>query len=181
MSVEPAMPSNHLILCRPFLLLPSIFPSIRVFSNESSLHIMQPKYQSFSFSLSPSNEYSGLIYFSIDWLDLLAVLGTLNSLLQHRSSKSSNFSSQLSLWSNSSLAVQTFLKTYINLLKKWVLKFCNTLLRLCWWLSSKDSAFNTGDTGYAGLVPRSGRSPGGGYDHPLQHSCLENHMDRGAW
>ena len=83
------MPSNHLILCRLLLLLPSIFPSIRVFSIESVLHITWPKYWSFSFSISPSNKYSGLISFGIDWLDLLAVQGTLKSLLQHHSSKAS--------------------------------------------------------------------------------------------
>ena len=83
------MPSNHLILCRPLLLLPSIFPSIRGFSNESALHIRWPKYWSFSFSISPSNEYAGLISFRMDWLDLLAVQGTLKSLLQHHSSKAS--------------------------------------------------------------------------------------------
>ena len=81
MSIESVMPSNHLILCRPLLLTPSIFPSIRVFSNESVLHIRGPKYWSFSFSISPSNEYSGLISFRIDWLDLLAVQGILKSLL----------------------------------------------------------------------------------------------------
>ena len=81
------MPSNHLILCHPFLLLPSIFPSIRVFSNESALSIRWPKYWSFSFNISPSNEYSGLISFWMDWLDLLTVQGTLRSLLQHHSSK----------------------------------------------------------------------------------------------
>ena len=81
------MPSNHLILCPPLLLLPSTFPSIRVFSNESPLHIKWPKYWSFSFSISPSNEYSGLISFRMDWLDLLAVQGTHKSLLQHHSSK----------------------------------------------------------------------------------------------
>ena len=84
----PSMPSNHLMLCHP-LLLPSIFPSIKVFSNESVLHIRWPKYWSFSFSISPSNEYSGLIFFRMDWLDLLAVQGTLKSLLQHHSSKAS--------------------------------------------------------------------------------------------
>ena len=89
MSIESVMPSNHLILCRPLLLLPSIFPSIRVFSNESVLHIRWPKYWSSSFSISPSNEYSGLISFRMDWLDLLAVQGTLRSLLQHHSSKAS--------------------------------------------------------------------------------------------
>ena len=83
------MPSNHLILCCPFLLLPSIFPSIRVFSNESALRIRWPKYWSFSFNISPSNEHSGLISYRMDWLDLLAVQGTLKSLLQHHSSKAS--------------------------------------------------------------------------------------------
>src|SRR5574337_19274 len=89
MSIESVMPSNHLILCHPLLLLPSIFPSTRVFSNESALRIRWPKYWSFSFSLSPFNEYSGLISFRIDWLDLFAVQGTLKSLLQHHSSKAS--------------------------------------------------------------------------------------------
>ena len=87
MSIESVMPSNHLILCHPLLLLPSIFPSIRVFSNESVLHIMWPKYWSFSFSISPSSEYSGLISFRMNWLDFLAVQGTLKSLLQHHSLK----------------------------------------------------------------------------------------------
>ena len=89
MSIESVMPSNHLILCYPLLLQPSIFPSIRVFSKESVLCIRWPKYWSFSFSLSPSNEYSGLISFRMDWLDLLAVQGTLKSLLQHHNSKAS--------------------------------------------------------------------------------------------
>ena len=89
MFFESVMPSNHLILCRPLLLLPSIFPSIRVFSNESALRIRWPKIWSFSFNISPSNEYSGLISFRIDWFDLLAVLGTHNSLLQHHISKAS--------------------------------------------------------------------------------------------
>ena len=89
MSIKSVMPSNHLILCHPLLLLPSIFPSIRVFPNESVLHIRWPKYWSFSFSISPSHEHSGLIFFRMDWLDLLAVQGTLNSLLQHHSSKAS--------------------------------------------------------------------------------------------
>ena len=88
MSIESVMPSNHLILCRP-LLPPSIFPSIKVFSNESGVHIRWPKYWSFSFSISPSNEYSGLISFRMDWLDLLAVQGTRKSLLQHHSSTAS--------------------------------------------------------------------------------------------
>ena len=87
MSIESVMPSNHLILCRPLLLLPSIFPNIRVFSNEAALRIRWPKYWSFSFNISPSNEHPGLISFRMDWLDLLAVQGTLKSLLQHHSSK----------------------------------------------------------------------------------------------
>ena len=85
-SIESVMPSSHLILCRPLLFLPSIFPNIRVFSNESTLHIRRPNYWSFSFSISPSNEQPGLISFRMDWLDLLAVQGTLKSLLQHHSS-----------------------------------------------------------------------------------------------
>ena len=89
MSIQLVMPSNHLVLCRPLLLPPSIFPSTRVFSNESALHIRWPKYWSFSFSISPSNEHSGLICSRMDWLDLLAVQGTLKSLLQHYGSKTS--------------------------------------------------------------------------------------------
>ena len=89
MSIDSVMPSNHLILCRPLLLLPSIFPSIRVFSSELALHVRGPKYWSFSFSISPSNEYSGLISFRIDWFDLFSVQGTLKSLFQHHSSKAS--------------------------------------------------------------------------------------------
>ena len=89
MSIESVIPSNHLILCCPLLLLPSIFPSIRVFSNESALHIRWPKYWSFSFNISPTNEHSGLVSFRMNWLDLLTVQGTLKSLLQHHSSKAS--------------------------------------------------------------------------------------------
>ena len=114
MSIESVMPSNHLIFCHPFFLLPSIFPSIRVFSNELVLRIRWPKYWSFSFNISPSNEYSGLISFRMDWFDLLAVQGTLKNLLQHHSSKASI------LW-------------------------CS------------------------------------GNGNPLQHSCLENPVDGGAW
>ena len=89
MSIESVMPSNHLILCRYLLLPPSIFPNIRVFSNESAVRIRWPKYGSFSFNISPSNEYSGLISFRMDWFNLLAVQGTLKSLIQHHSSKAS--------------------------------------------------------------------------------------------
>ena len=101
MSIESVIPSNHLILCCPLLLMPSISPSIRGFSNESALHIRWPKYWSFSFSISPSNEYSGLISFRIDWFDLLVIQGTLKSLLQHHSSRHQLFGTQPSLWSNS--------------------------------------------------------------------------------
>ena len=100
MSIDLVMPSNHLVLCCHLLLLPSIFPSIRVFSNELVLHIRWSKYWSSSFSISPSNEYSGLISFRMDWLDLLAALGTLKSLLQHHSSKA------LILWCSAFLMVQ---------------------------------------------------------------------------
>ena len=100
MSIESVMPSNHLILCGPLLLPPSIFPSIRVFSNESVLHIRWPKYWSFSFNISPSSEYSGLISFRIDWLDLLSVQGTLKSFLQQHSSKASI------LWGSAFFVVQ---------------------------------------------------------------------------
>ena len=100
MSIESVMPSNHLILCHPLLLLPSIFPSIKVFSNESALHIRWPKYWSFSFNISPTNEHSGLISFRMDWLDLLAVQGTLKSLLQHHISKA------LILWPSAFFIVQ---------------------------------------------------------------------------
>ena len=127
MSIKLVMPSNHLILCRPLLLLPSVFPSFRVFSSESVLVIRWPKYWSFSFSISPSNEYSGLISFRTDWLDLLAVQGTLKSLFQHHSSKSIS-SSALSFlysptvtsihdyWKNHSLTRQTFLGKVMSLL-----------------------------------------------------------------
>ena len=100
MSIESVMSSNHFILCRTFLLLPSIFPSISVFSNRSALHIRWPKYWSFGFNISPSNEHPGLISFRMDWLDLLEVQGTLKSLLQHHSSKAS------SLWRSAFFIVQ---------------------------------------------------------------------------
>ena len=103
MSIEQVKPSNHFILYGPLPLLPSIFPSIRVFSNESAHHIRWSKYWSFSFSNSPSNEYSGLISFRIDWFELLAVHGTLKSLLQHHNSKALILQFQPSLWSNSQI------------------------------------------------------------------------------
>ena len=129
MSIESVMPSNYLILCQPLLLLPSIFPSIRVFSNESALRIRWPKCWSCSFSISPSNEYSGLISFRMDWLDLLAAQETLKSLLQHHSSKASvlqhsaSFIVQLShpcLTTGKTIALtrQTFVGKVMSLLSK---------------------------------------------------------------
>ena len=127
MSIELVMPSNHLILCHPLLLLPSIFSSITVFANESALHIRWPKYWSFSFNISPSNAHPGLIFFRMDWLDLLAVQGTLKSLLQHHSSKASLlwrsafFTVQLShpymtTGKNTALTRQTFADKVMSLL-----------------------------------------------------------------
>ena len=140
MSIESAMPFNHLILCCPLLLLPSIFPSIRVVSNESALRIRWPKYWSFSFSISPSNEYSGLISFRIYWFDLLAIQGTLKSLLQHYSSKASIlqcsafFIVQLShlymtdYGKTIALTIQTFVGKVMSLLFNMLSRFVNTFL-----------------------------------------------------
>ena len=111
MSIEWVMPFNHFILCRSLLLLPSILPSIRVFSNQSVLHIRWPKYWSFSFSISPSNEYSGLIFFRMDWFDFLAVQRTLKSLLNTTVQKHQFFGAQLSLWSNSHIHALPVVKT----------------------------------------------------------------------
>ena len=113
-SIKSVMPSNHLILCRPLLFLPSIFPSIRVFSNESVLHIRWPKYWSFSFSISPSSEYSGLISFRMDWLDLLAVQGTLKSLLQHHISKASILWCSAFFFSAFSIFIASFLLIFVG-------------------------------------------------------------------
>ena len=143
-SIELVMPSKHLILCRPLLLLPSIFPSIRVFYNESDLHIKWPKYWSFSFSISPSNDYSGLISFRMDGLDCLAVQGTLKSLLQHHSSKASIsrcsafFIVQLShpyMTSGKTIALTrwTFVGKVMSLLFNRLSRFI-IAFRLPWWL-----------------------------------------------
>ena len=134
-SIEPVMPSNHLILCHPLLLLPSILPSIRVFSKKSVLHTRWSKYWSFSFSISPSNEYSGLISFRMDWLDLLAVQGTLKSLLQHHTSKASI------LWCSTFFMVQlsysymTTGKTIALTRQTFVNKVCPCFLICCLALS----------------------------------------------
>ena len=149
MSIESVMPSNHLILCHPLLLLPSIFPSIRVFPNESTRRIRWPKYWSFSFSIGPCNEYSGLISFRIDWFDLLAVQGTLKSLLQHHSSKASIlqhsafFTVQLShpnvaISKTIILTIQTFvgkvMSLFFNMLSRFVIAFLprNKHLLISW-------------------------------------------------
>ena len=138
LSVKSVMPSNHLILCRLLLLLPSIFPNIRVFSNESVLHIRWPKYWNFSFSISPSNEYSGWISFRIECFDLLAVQGTLKSLLQHHSLKASIL---------------------------WQLAFFMVLHYDLYMTTGRRLPANAGDVG---LVPQSRRSPGEGNGNPLQ-------------
>ena len=151
MSIESVMPSNHFILCCPLLLLPSIFPSIRVFSNESDLHIRWPKYWSFSFSISPSSDYSELISFKINWFDHLAVEGTLKTLLQHRNLKAF-FGPQPSLWSNSHictgktipLTIWTFVGKVMSLLFKMLCRFVIAFLLkskhlLILWLQSLSS------------------------------------------
>ena len=132
MSIKLVMPSNRLILCRPLLLLPSVFFSIRVFSNESVLHIRWPKYWSFSFSISPSNEYSGLISFKSDWFDLPAVQGTLKSLLQHHSSKASILQcSVFFLWSNSHIHTWLLEKPLLWLAGSLSAKWCPCFLICC--------------------------------------------------
>ena len=143
------MPSNHLILCRPLLLLPSICPSIMIFSNESTLHIRWPKYWSFSFNISPSSEHPGLISFRMDWLDLLAVQGTLKSLLQHHSSKASIFRHSaffivqlshpyMTTWKTIALTRRTFvgkiMSLLLNMLSRLVITFLprNKFLLISW-------------------------------------------------
>ena len=156
MSIDSVMPSNHLILCCP-LLLPSIFPSVRIFSNGLALHIKWPEYWSFNFSINPYNEYSGLISFKIVWLDLLAVQGTLKSLQQHHGLKT------LILCHSALLMVQ--------LSHPYTVKSHGGS-------EVKASASNGGDLD---SIPGLGRSPGEGNGNPLQYSCLENPMDGGAW
>ena len=141
-SIESVMPSNHLILCLPFLLLPSIFPSVRVFSNESVLHIRWPKCGSFSFSISPSNEYSVLISFRMDWFDFLAVQGSLESLLQHHSSKAS-------ILQHSALFIVQLLHPYMTTgksraLTRWtfVRKVMSLLFNMLSSFSSKDHGWS---------------------------------------
>ena len=159
------MPSNHPILCHPLLFLPSIFPSIRVFSNESVLCIRWPKYWSFSFNISPSSEHPGLISFRMDWLDLPAVQGTLKSLLQQPQCKRIN-SLVLSFLYSPLLPPAATCCT------------CNLYNGFPRCLNGKEFACNAGDLG---SIPGSGRSPEEGNGYPLQNSCLGNPTDRGAW
>ena len=143
LSIESVMPLNHLILYCPLLILPTIFPSIRIFSNESDLHIRWPKYWGFSFSISPSNEYSGLISFRIDWFDLLAVQRTLKSFLQHQSSKASILWCSGSLWSNSYIHTWLLEKPQVGTLSaKWRLCFLKCCLGLSKFFSQGASIFN---------------------------------------
>ena len=128
--MESVMPSSYLILCRPLLLLPSIFPSIRVFSNESTLRLRWPKYWSFNFSMSPSNEHPGLISFKMDWLDLLAVQGTLKSVLQHHSSKASILWCSAFLQSNSHIHTWLLEKTIAWIRQTFVGKVMSLLFNM---------------------------------------------------
>ena len=156
MSIKSVMPSSHLILCRPLLLLPLIPPSIRVFSNESTLHMRWPKYWSFSFSISPFKEHSGLIYFRMDCLDLLAVQGTLKSLLQHHSSKASILQHSAFFTVQLSHPYMTTGKTIALTSQTIVGKVLSLLLNML------------------------SRLVGEGNGNPLQCSCLENPRDREA-
>ena len=197
MSIESMMPSNHLILCHP-LLLPSIFPTIRVFSNESALRIRWPKCWSFSFNISPSIEHPGLISFRMNWLELLAVQGTLKSLLQHHSSKASV------LWGSAFFIVQlshpymttgktialtrrTFvgkvMSLLLNMLSSLVIAFLSRSKRLLIsWLQSPSVVILEprkikSDTVYT-VSPSICHEVMGPHDYPLQYSCLENPLDR---
>ena len=167
MSIESVMPSNHLILCRPFLLRPSIFPSIRIFSSESAVHIKWPKYWSFSFSISSSNEYRGLISFRVDYFDLLAVQGTLKSLLQHHNSKTSIFQPSVFLrrrqWQPTPIILPGNSHGWRSLVgcSPWGRKELDTTE----WLHFHFSPSCTGE----------------GNGNPLQHSSLENPRVRHNW
>ena len=177
MCIESVMPSSHLILCRPLLLLPPIPPSIRVFSSESALRMRWSKYWSFSFSISPSKEHPGLVSLRMDWLDLLAVQGTLKSLLQHHSSKASI------LWCSAFFTVQLshpYMTTgKIIALTRYILCWVFVVLGTSLLAQTvKRLVYNAGDPS---SIPGLGKSPGEGNGNPLQYSCLENPMDRGAW
>ena len=181
------MPSNHLIFCHHLLCLPSIFPSIRVFSNESALRIRWPKCWSFSFNISPSNEHSGLISFRMDWLDFLAVQGTLKSFLQHHSSKASTLQRsafyiiQLShpyMTTGKTIALTrgTFVDKIMCLLFNMLSRLVITFLprSMCLLISRLQSPS-------AVILEPLQNKVREGNDNPLQYSCLENPMDGGAW
>ena len=195
-SFESVMLSNYLILCCPLLLLPSIFPRIRVFSKESVLCFRWPKYWNFSFSISSSNEYSGLISFRIDWFDLLAVQGTLKSLLLHHSSKASIlwhsafFMVQLShpyMTTGKTIALTrwTFIGKVMSLLFNTLSRFARTFLpRSVFEFHSCSHClqwYGVSHVGDQGSILGLGKSLGEGNGNPLQYSCLENPMDRGTW
>ena len=158
MSIKSVIPSNHLILCHPLLLLPSMFPSFRIFSSELVLCIRWPRYWSFSFSISPSNKYSGMISFWIDWFDLLAVQGTLKSLLQYHSSKASILQCSAFFTVQLSHSYMTIGKTIALTIWPFVGKVMSLLFDML-------SRLIIGE----------------GNGTPLQYSCLENPMDREAW
>ena len=183
MSIESVMSSNHLIPCRPLLLLPSIFPSFRVFSNKSVLHIRRPKYWSFSFSISPSNEYSGLISFRADWLDLLAVQWTFKSLLQHHSSKTSILrhsaffsptrTSIHDHWKTIALTRWTFVGKVISLLFNMLSRLTQTCLwvsRSLWWRRGSVVAWCRVGGTECGSVCMGPFEGGRHYLHYLHHS-----------
>ena len=176
MCIESVMPSSHLILCRPLLLLPPIPPSIRVFSSELALRMRWSKYWSFSFSISPSKEHPGLVSLRMDWLDLLAVQGTLKSLLQHHSSKASI------LWCSAFFTVQLshpYMTTgKIIALTRYILCWVFVVLGTSLLAQTvKRLVYNAGDPS---SIPGLGKSPGEGNGNPLQYSCLENPRDDGA-
>ena len=186
MSIDLVMPSNHLILCHPLILLPSVFPSIRVFSNESALHIRWSKYWSFSFNISPSSEHSGFISFRINWFDLLQSIGLSRIFSSITVWKHQFLGAQPSLWTNSHIHTWLLEKPSQSLFGSLLVKWHLCFLIHCLGFSpgfpggsdGKASACNVGDQG---SIPGSGRSPGEGNGNPLQHSCLENPMDGGAW
>ena len=165
MSIESVMLSNYPIICHPLPLLPSIFPSIRVFSNESSLRLRQPTYWSFSFNISSSNEYTGLVSFRIDWFDFLAVQGTLKSLLQQHRSKASIFWHSVFFMVQLSHPHMITGKTIALTVQTFVSKVMSQLFNaLSMFVTGKESACNAGDPG---SIPRSGRSPGKGQLTPV--------------
>ena len=192
MPIKSVMPSSHLILCHPLLLLPPIPPSIWVFSNESTLHIWWPKYWSFSLSISPSKEHPGLISFRMDWLDLLAVQGTLKSLLQHHSSKASIFRHSAFFTVQLSHPYMSTGKTIAWTRWTFVGKVLSLLFNIAalnkgslWGFPGgtvvKNLPARAGDAGVMCSIPGSRSFPGVGNGNPLQYSCLEDSMDREVW